>query len=48
MFTITEEQRNNLLNYLKKKPWDEVVQLISMVASLKPVEEKDDTKKDLS
>jgi len=48
MFTMTEEQRISLLNYLKKRPWDEVVQLISMIASLKPVEKKDDTKKDLS
>ena len=49
MFTITEEQREQLLKYLMARPYAEVAQIIGMVASLKPVEEKDDkSKKDMS
>jgi ribosomal protein S15P/S13E len=42
MFKITEEQRNSLLNYLKRRPWDESVQLMTMLLSLKPEENKKD------
>jgi len=33
---ITEEQRKQLLQYLWGKPYGEVAQLITMLASLKP------------
>jgi hypothetical protein len=49
MFTITNEQKEQLLKYLIAKPYAEVAQIVAMVASLKPVEEKDDkSKKDMS
>jgi hypothetical protein len=49
MFTITNEQKEQLLKYLISKPYAEVAQIVAMVASLKPVEEKDDkSKKDMS
>ena len=48
MLQMTKEQREQLLKYLMAKPYAEVAQIIAMKASLKPVEEKDDTKKDLS
>ena len=38
----TTEQRNSLLNYLKRRPWDESVQLMTMLLSLKPEENKKD------
>jgi hypothetical protein len=47
MFTITKEQREQLLKYLMARPYAEVAQIIAMIASLKPVE-KDESKKDLS
>ena len=48
MLQMTKEQREQLLKYLMAKPYAEVAQIIAMIASLKPVEEKDDTKKYLS
>ena len=48
MLQMTKEQREQLLKYLMAKPYAEVAQIIAMIASLKPVEEKVDTKKDLS
>ena len=49
MFTLNEEQRKQLLQYLWQKPYGEVAQHIAMLASLKPAEKKDDKpKKDLS
>ena len=50
MFTITEEQRKELLAYMFRRPYGEVATLIGMLASLKPVESKKDdkSKKDLS
>ena len=49
MFTLTEEQRKQLLKYLMAKPYAEVAQIIAMIASLKPIESKNDgSKKDLS
>jgi hypothetical protein len=49
MLQITKEQREQLLKYLMARPYAEVAQIIAMIASLKPVEEKDDKpKKDLS
>ena len=50
MFTLTEEQRKQLLQYMWQRPYGEVAQHIAMLASLKPVEtEKNDgSKKDLS
>jgi len=47
MFTITKEQREQLLKYLMARPYAEVAQIIAMIASLKPIEE-DESKKDLS
>ena len=49
MFTITEEQRKQLLAYMWARPYGEVAQHIAMLAALKPAEKKDDkSKKDLS
>tara|TARA_R100001443_G_C3275827_1_gene159132 strand:+ start:204 stop:389 length:186 start_codon:yes stop_codon:yes gene_type:complete len=36
MFTITEEQRKELLAYMFRRPYGEVATLIGMLASLKP------------
>jgi|TARA_R100001086_G_scaffold166442_1_gene90243 DNA-binding PadR family transcriptional regulator len=49
MYKITEEQRKALLQYLVNRPFGEVTQLVSMLASLKIEKEKEDeSKKDLS
>ena len=49
MFTLTEEQRKQLLAYMWARPYGEVAQHIAMLASLKPTEsKKDESKKDLS
>ena len=49
MFTLTEEQRKQLMSYMWKRPYGEVAQLIAMLASLKSTEsKKDESKKDLS
>ena len=44
MFKITNEQREQLLKYLMARPYAEVAQMVAMVASLKPVEEKKEDK----
>ncbi len=46
MYTISEEQRKQLLQYLMARPYAEVAQMVALLASLKPVESND--KKDLS
>ena len=46
MFKITSEQREKLLKYLMARPYAEVAQMVAMIASLKPVEEKKEDKKD--
>ena len=49
MFTLTEEQRKQLLAYMWNRPYGEVATHIAMLASLKNIEEKKDgSKKDLS
>jgi len=58
MFTLTEEQRKQLLQYMWARPYGEVASHIAMLASLapsKPTENKttskytdDKSKKDLS
>ena len=49
MFTLTEEQRKQLLSYMWARPYGEVATHIAMLASLKPTESKNDKpKKDLS
>ena len=53
MFTLTEEQRKQLLQYMWQRPYGEVAQHIAMLASLQPakveLDKKDDkSKKDLS
>ena len=51
MFSITEEQRKMLLDYMARRPYAEVYQLISMLFALKPnkSESKNEgSKKDLS
>ncbi len=35
MFTLTEEQRKQLLQYMWQRPYGEVAQLVAMLASLK-------------
>ena len=52
MFTLTEDQRKQLLSYMWARPYGEVANHIAMLASLKPTEKaeekKDGSKKDLS
>jgi len=50
MFTLTEDQRKQLLQYFWAKPYGEVATHIAMLASLKATESKKDDKpkKDLS
>jgi hypothetical protein len=48
MFTITDEQRKQLLQYLMARPYAEVAQMVALLASLKPIESDDKPKKDLS
>ena len=50
MFTLTEEQRKQLLQYMWARPYGEVATHIAMLASLKLIESKKDDKlkKDLS
>ena len=45
MFKITNEQREQLLKYLMARPYAEVAQMVDMIASLKPVEEKKEDKR---
>mgnify|MGYP003134611292 CR=1 FL=1 len=40
MLNITEEQRKMLLDYMARRPYAEVYQLISMIMSLKSNKEK--------
>jgi len=46
MFTLTEEQRKQLLQYFWAKPYGEVATHIAMLASLKPTESKPESKDD--
>ena len=48
MLNITEEQRKMLLDYMARRPYAEVYQLISMLFALKPIEnsKKKEDKKD--
>ena len=58
MFTLTEEQRKQLLQYMWARPYGEVASHIAMLASLTTTESKknkttskytdDESKKDLS
>jgi hypothetical protein len=58
MFTLTEDNRKQVLQYLWSRPYGEVATIIAMLASLKVVETKpekttskytdDKSKKDLS
>jgi hypothetical protein len=41
MFTITDEQRKQLLQYLMARPYAEVAQMVALLASLKPIESDD-------
>ena len=49
MFTLTEDQRKQLLSYMWARHYGEVATHIAMIASLKPIENKKDdgSKKDL-
>ena len=46
MFTLTEENRKQLLQYFWAKPYGEVATHIAMLASLKPTESKPESKDD--
>jgi hypothetical protein len=48
MLQISREQREQLLKYLMARPYAEVAQIVAMLASLKPAEKDDKSKKDLS
>jgi hypothetical protein len=48
MYTISEEQRKQLLQYLMARPYAEVAQMVALLASLKPTDSNDKSKKDLS
>ena len=45
---MTKEQRAQLLKYLMARPYAEVVQVVAILASLKPIDSDDKSKKDLS
>ena len=40
MFTISQEQKKELLKYLAKRPYIEVAGLVAMIASLEPVKKE--------
>ncbi len=40
MLKITNEERKMLLDYMARRPYAEVYQLISMLFALKPIEEE--------
>ena len=40
MLKLSEQERKMLLDYMARRPYAEVYQLISMLFALKPVEEK--------
>ena len=44
MFKISQEERTQLLNYLKNRPYAEVFTLIALVVGLKPIENSKDKK----
>ena len=46
MLTLSEEQRKQLLSYMWARPYGEVATHIAMLASLKPIESKTESKKD--
>ena len=48
MLQISNEQREQLLKYLMARPYAEVAQMVALLASLKPLESDDKSKKDLS
>ena len=48
MYKISEEQRKKLLQYLMARPYAEVAEIVALLASLKPLESDDKSKKDLS
>ena len=37
MFKISQEERQKLLNYLKRQPYEQVFTLIALIVGLKPV-----------
>jgi hypothetical protein len=45
-FTITKEQRKEILKYMWTRPYGEVAGLIAILASLQPTESKKDNGKD--
>ena len=48
MFKISKEERQMLLRYLQNRPYAEVFQLIALIVSLKPLQEKKEEKKENS
>ena len=48
MFKISKEERHLLLKYLQNRPYAEVFQLIALIVSLKPLQEKKEDKKENS
>ena len=45
-FTITKEQRKEILKYMWTRPYGEVAALIAVLAGLQPAESKKDNGKD--
>jgi hypothetical protein len=48
MFKISKEDRKLLLDYMARRPYAEVFQLVAMIVGLKPIEnskDKDEPKK---
>tara|TARA_R100001443_G_scaffold9194_1_gene18755 strand:+ start:310 stop:477 length:168 start_codon:yes stop_codon:yes gene_type:complete len=46
MFEISTESRKILLDYMAKRPYAEVYQLVAMIVALKPIDDKKENSSD--